>query len=259
MKLPLDRVLATKPAWATFILAPAWDLWFDVMPPALNGMSIGATELHIYPKARGVSVAERPERRRYPAYCLERHIVPNGAFCLGLNIRPLENDTAAANWWSDLHHFLVLQAIAEQTGAWPSVHALSHGPEAAGHEVTAREIARAHGVEEIYDRMIEGDVNWLARVCDGALPPEGGTIGRTTLKRLVSAELARRQALKEYWDGEYEEGRRCCGTMNNCPLRERELADHGNPNHTPTQVHTQRPRALALRQKDDDNEYSKQI
>jgi hypothetical protein len=259
MKLPLDQVLATKPSWATFILSPAYDLWFDVIPPDLNGMSIGATALRVYPKARGVSVAERPGWPRYPSYCLERHIVPGGSFCLGVKVRPLENDAAAVAWWSDLHHFLVLQAISEQTRTWPSVHALSHGPDAARHEVAARAIARVQGIEGLYDRLIDGEMNWLAEVCDGAPLPTGGPLAKSRLKRLVNAELARRRALKDYWDGEFDAGHVCCGTMNNCPLRERERADSADRRSYPTQTRSEPSSLLALCQKDDRHEYSKQI
>lgn len=185
-------------------------------------MVVGLTRIRVYPKAQGVAVRERSEHRRHPEHCLERHLPADGSFCLGRLNRAIRANHDATAWWSDLHYFLALQAIAEQTGAWPAIHALSHGPDAAAHEIAARAIARMSGIEEDYNRSVEGEANWLAACVDGARPPEGMSVGRNALAHLVAEEKKRRRALDEYWQQEFKSGRRCCGTMNECPLRDYE-------------------------------------
>lgn len=205
-------------------MAPHVDLWFNLLPPSLNGMAVGRTFVQVAPKGRGVCVRERPEKQRHPKYCPERHIPDGGAFCLGVFVRPILKRCDADAWWSDLHHFLALQAIAEQSGVWPAVHALSHGPDAARFETEAREIAEKNGVADDYNRVVEGETNWLAACVNGAKAPEGAPIGSGALARLLKLEKARRRAVDAYWKHEFTLGNRCCGTMLNCPLRTQEAA-----------------------------------
>ncbi len=200
------------------------DLWFNLLPPPLNGMAVGRTLVRIAPKGRGVAVRERPENQRHPNYCPERHIPDGGAFCLGVFVRPIRKRADADAWWADLHHFLALQAIAEQSGVWPAVHALSHGPDAAEFETEAREIAEKNGIADDYNRLVEGETNWLAVCVNGAKAPDGVTIGSLVLAKLLKLENARRRAVESYWKHEFTRGHRCCGTMLNCPLRMHEEA-----------------------------------
>lgn len=185
---------------------------------------MGRTFVQIGPKGRGVAVRERPESQRHPKYCPERHIPDGGAFCLGVFVRPILKRSDADAWWSDLHHFLTLQAIAEQSGVWPAVHALSHGPDAAEYETEARAIAEKNGIADDYNRLVEGETNWLASCVDGAKAPGNVQIGPIPLARLLKLEKARRRAVEAYWKHEFTLGHRCCGTMLNCPLRMHETA-----------------------------------
>lgn len=217
---PLRLLFEAKPAWAHLVLCPAIDLWFNAMPPPINDMEIGIVRLRFANRARGIVVFERDRHRRYPGYCLERHIVDDGAFCLGYKIRTIANSQDAQALWSDLHHFLALQAIAEQTGVWPALHALSHGPEAAEREIEARAVAKAHGIADDYDQYLDGDVNWLGECMQGHPPPPGKQISRGALNRLVTAERARDYAQRTYATAAFQAGRRCCGSMKSCVLRD---------------------------------------
>lgn len=218
----LGLLTSARPAWARFILSPSWDLWFDVYPPPHNGMGLGVTRLRLFRKGDGVGVAERAEHRRFPAYCPERHIVLGSSFCLGLNIRVIENSQDAGHWWSDLHHFLVLQVIAEQTGRWPVTHALSHGKGAAEDEIAARRLAQRLGIQDIYDRMLEGEENWLSKRVAAT-----NDIHEKGMRNLVRLERRRRSGVESFWRQQFARGLRCCGTMKACRLRE--LADEEAP------------------------------
>lgn len=206
---------SARPEWARFILSPSWDLWFDVSPPPHNGMTIGVARLRLFLNGDGVGVTERAEHRRFPAYCPERHIVSGSSFCLGLNVRPIENSLDAGEWWSDLHHFLVLQVIAEQTGRWPVTHALSHGKGAAEDEIAARRLAQRLGIQHIYDRMLDGEQNWLSKRVAATKD-----IHDKEMRDLVRLERRRRSGVEAFWRRQFAQGLRCCGTMKACRLRE---------------------------------------
>lgn len=216
----LTLLLDKRPFWAEFVLAPAWTLWFNAAPPDLNGLAVGTTRLEVGLRKGTIFVAERAGKRRYPSYCPERHINEGGPFCLGLDEPEIQKGADAVGWWSRLHHFLVLQAMAEQTGAWPSVHAYSHGAEAARNELDARTIAEAFGLTDDYNAMLDGEANWLEqRVSSYDRPAARKPIPRSALQRLIEHERARRRALQDFWRAEIARGRRCCGTMNDCPLK----------------------------------------
>lgn len=185
-------------------------------------MALGRTYLRVGGYGNGVDVGERGEHRRYPEACLERHITPDGSFCLGLHLRRITNWADAADWWSDLHHFLALQAIAEATGCWPVQHALSHGQEAAGLEIRARRLASRLNIERDYERTIDGEQTWLAKVLQGA--PAPATAKRKAMSDLLRLERARREAVEDIWQSQHKSGLTCCGTMKACRLRELEHA-----------------------------------
>jgi hypothetical protein len=197
-------------------------LWFDAEPPPYNGMSIGKTRLRIFGHGEHVGVCERPELMRYPQSCLERHITPSGAFCLGLELRRIVTMDDAADWWSDLHHFLVLQTIAEETGRWAAQHALSHGQKAAEHEIRARHLASKLDIEDDYNRAVDGEANWLARAVDGEAIPDAPK--NKTMRELLRLERARRNAVEGVWRYQFAQGAKCCGTMKDCRLRDLEGA-----------------------------------
>lgn len=69
-------------------------------------------------------VVRESEPRRLPVFCPERHINPDGSFCLGwepgvprLPASPKE----ARAWWSVLRGYLRLQDAAATARVWPDV------------------------------------------------------------------------------------------------------------------------------------------
>lgn len=234
------------------MLAPVWDIWIDVAPPSWNGLDLGRTVLRIRRDSEAtVAVLEREEHRRFPDYCPERHTNYGGAFCLGRDKRLILSAAEAVLWWRDLHHYLLFQVIAEQTGRWPAAHALSHGI-AADHELKAREAARALAAEADYEQVLDHEQNWLSKAVDDAdadhtLPPGWRYLNapatlscsnrkwRRVMITFVAAERARRRGLEAFWKSEIDKRRRCCGSMAVCPLR------------APTPAPSAKPRPAALR------------
>lgn len=219
------------------MLAPTWDIWIDAAPPPLNGLQAGEFKLCARSNPRrGVEVFERSGQTRFPNYCPERHINFGGGFCLGHQERRILDLTEANCWWHDLHQFLLLQAIAEQTRYWPAAHALSHGT-AADHEIKAREAARNLGIEADYVNLLDGKQNWISKALEDAHPHDhslslewrrqhapkdlrcSAQIWARSMAPFVAAERKRQHDLYAFWEDEIRRGRRCCGSMAACPLR----------------------------------------
>jgi hypothetical protein len=111
----------------------------------------------------GVSVREQPERRRFPEFCMERHINPGGTFCLEYGSEnKLDDSNAPDRWWSGLETFLHNQEYATKRREWPLAAGLSHG-EAALEQLAMEELAKPLGwTDELLGGMFRGR-GWLAQ------------------------------------------------------------------------------------------------
>lgn len=112
---------------------------------------------------QGISVKEQTECRRFPEFCMERHINPGGTFCLEFGSDDKLVDSDAANrWWSSLESFLHNQEYAVKRRDWPLASGLSHG-EAAREQLAMEELAQPLGwTDELLSGMFRGR-GWLAR------------------------------------------------------------------------------------------------
>ncbi len=111
----------------------------------------------------GVTVREQPKHRRFPEFCMERHINPGGTFCLEYGSEDRLGDIDAANrWWSSLETFLHNQEYAAKHGEWPLAAGLSHG-EAAIEQLAMEELAKPLGwTDELLGGMFRSR-GWLAQ------------------------------------------------------------------------------------------------
>jgi hypothetical protein len=241
----LSLVRATCPPWFTTI-SEGGHVIEGTATIQVDGASRDfALNLRLEADRRGLTVREPAPGKVLPASCPERHVNHDGTFCVGYGAEFLVVDEDSARvWWGLLREFLKLQRVAARTRVWPPRQALSHG--AAGpHHLAALDAARALGLEEAYYRMLEGEDHWFAspqtmskdgrRLLNGRAPCPIRCVdrrGRPILRRsccrketvlaLVASERARRKAEAEFWQEYREAGRRCCGKMRSCPLRQGE-------------------------------------
>jgi len=210
------------------------------IPGASRNFSVALT---LTEEPRGLVVRETSPGTEFPAFCPERHVNDDSSFCLTLGAEKLVSDIDSAHvWWGLLLEFLKLQRVAGRTRLWPPLQALSHGS-AGAHHVSALAAARELGLEESYQRMLEGDEHWFSsgiiraskdgsRLVNGRARCPTGCIdrrGRPILRRsccnktavltLVVSEHARRKAEAAYWKVYLSMGTPCCGSMRTCPLR----------------------------------------
>ena len=201
-----------------------------------------------------IAVLERKPGTRFPACCPERHINPDGTFCLGLNVSLAEVTAAAIeDWWMLLEEFVYVQLIVDQTGRWPSHKMLSHGAAGDTH-AKALVVASRLGIESDYEECLSGREGWLSELVTDYLKNEEictrksipvihisnrlmtsaetmlpqRIIGKRKIKkrkrrrllhRLVALEVLRARQEREFWDVLQNQGVECCGTMIDCPLQ----------------------------------------
>ncbi|HFJ9613185.1 MULTISPECIES: E2 domain-containing protein [Stenotrophomonas] len=100
----------------------------------------------------GVNVAAReaPGHDQLPKFCPDRHINPDGSFCLGWGEdKPgrIIDDAAARQWWSTVYRFLAQQIIANVRRVFPGAeNGRAHG-DAARHQAIAEQAAECLGPE----------------------------------------------------------------------------------------------------------------
>lgn len=197
-------------------------------------------QLRIWVDADGLNVSEA-EPSQLPSRCPERHINNDGTFCLGFGLSGLGNGLDGARvWWGLLREYLKHQRTAERTGLWPVRAAISHG-KAGVHHIAALEAAKALGVEDAYNRLIEGERCWIndrsvriskdgSRLVNGRSRCPVGCRGRRQrarlrrecckaedVLRLILSEQQRKTAEVEFWSDWQAKGHRCCGTIRVCP------------------------------------------
>lgn len=124
-------------------------------------------------------MAEVAVGAQLPAYCPERHVNPDGSFCLGLSAGDIESADEATKWWEQLQEFLRCQAIARSRGKWPPGRELAHG-DAALYQLKMEEIAKERG--------------WLHEVQDAHAHKEGWLAGELPRERKHSGMLVNQRA-----------------------------------------------------------------
>ncbi|GKQ53573.1 hypothetical protein BRSPCE3_44280 [Bradyrhizobium sp. Ce-3] len=187
-----------------------------------------------------VSVSERHIGSTLPAFCPERHINPDGSFCIGLRAGEGITAETAPAWWDKLHAFALCQETAAETGFWPSEAQLSHG-DAGEVELAAESAADQLGLRAAYREAVAFDTGLIASGLR-KVDPRTGTLrngrsacvcgrtdrrGRILLRRdcyrsglgcPIALEHRRRIMVDRYWRS-LRGHVTCCGTMQECPLR----------------------------------------
>lgn len=163
----LDRLLNVCPGWVTYISRSRGSVRLTARPPLARQVSGGGfqLELHLTDKG-GVLVKECAGAAQLPGFCPERHINPDGSFCIFYGSEAaIEDEAQASSWWEGLSVFLVNQGYAERRGVWPLESGLSHS-DAAGHQVAMEALAEPLGwKDDILTSMFRAS-GWLS----GRLP-----------------------------------------------------------------------------------------
>lgn len=182
---------------------------------------------------------------KLPMFCYDRHIMTGGWFCIGLEAGSSVTTAAGArDWWSNLSEFLRLQAVAKATGRWPRAMEFDHGQAGYFHK-SALDAAAKLNISEDYELALLGKKSWITtilsqdgkRLMNGRSPCPVGCVrkGRRLLRNeccstetvleLVRNERLRAAALVRFWESIRKDAAMvCCGTMINCPLKDRPAA-----------------------------------
>lgn len=208
-------------------------------------------------KQKGEQVTAQEETPQHlPAFCPERHINPDGTFCLyyaGAAQLNVVNEASARAWLEIAYKYLKLQERARVQRRWPNNDVWAHG-DAAYHQYRAQAAAavindkmssaladgrmqlkfrRSKG-QPILDLWIEGTHVYSVWECDERVINQKqrcfcGKSGLRMPKRLRGcADHAKRAselalALRD-WENAEElywkamQGKSCCGTCDSCPL-----------------------------------------
>lgn len=234
------------PAWADFRSINAREALVDMVAVRTSKALTRLFELRIVHVGDNVSVSEREIGNTLPACCPERHINPDGSFCIGLRAGEGITAKTAPAWWDKLHVFLLCQETAAETGFWPSEAQLSHG-EAGEMQLAAEDAADQLGLRAAYREAVAFDTGLIAsglrkiNANTGALRNGRSACicrrtdrhGRVLLRRdchrggvgcPIVLENRRRAMVDRYWRGLRGQVT-CCATMQECPLRN--IADKG--------------------------------
>lgn len=209
-------------------------------------------------KQKGECVTAQEETPQHlPAFCPERHINPDGTFCLyyaGITCLDVVNEVSASAWLETVYKYLKLQERARVQRRWPNNDAWAHG-DAAYHQHRAQAAAAAIN-ERMASALADGGLQLKHKRSKGRpilnLLIDGthiysvwefdkrvinqkqrcfcGKSGLRMAKRLRRcADHAKRAselalALRD-WENAEElywkamKGKSCCGTCDSCPLR----------------------------------------
>lgn len=135
---PLALLSALAPEFGAQVadIGRHW-LMLEVAVPMPDGVE---WHFSIRAEAYGPIVGAREESPRLlPPSCPERHINPDGSFCLGwdeVDRIEVDSEERAFEWWARLVNFLRLQVRAARLHRWPSRRAWAHG-DAARHQHAA--------------------------------------------------------------------------------------------------------------------------
>lgn len=199
-----------------------------------------------------LQVREHADDRRLPAACPQRHVNPDGTFCLGWSTEDpslVRDVQGARNWWGNVVAFLGQQLYAESRRQWPVGQERAHG-DAARWEFAAEVLAEMLGSGFLQDlkagRLI------LRRGCNGVLALErcgqrvfamgdsarrvanlrspcpcsstgrglalGSCGNHAEVARNLIRALSGRDRAEALFFRELATEMRCCGTMDRCPL-----------------------------------------
>lgn len=258
MSVVLDHLKAVASEFRATVTAEESDFFtahIDIIRP---GGTIEAFHLRIVDNEAFPKVYEC-EPRRLPAWCLERHILGDGWFCMSWNPgepSAVSDESSARAFWARLDRFLQSQLTASTLGKWPAPsNARAHGGDAASFQQEAEEIAAQFGVNVLRD-LRRGDLTVSRVVKPGKdrfellrqgrrvarVPLKGGLI--TTLTRcfcdaadstrapigacgdhaklapdLIRAIYRWRRKHAEFLRERIAAGRECCGSLEVCELR----------------------------------------
>lgn len=162
-----------------------------------------------------VWVREIGPPKHLPKNCVQRHMNTDGSFCIGLGAPWIVKDEDGAHrWWHWLLGYLRCQDIASVARRWPPNRGLSHG-DAAELQLQAEELAAAVGVLSQYREHLEYGAPW---------PPADAPAG-AQMDELLRVEDRRRVADEEFVRLYVRYS--CCGTMDDCPIANRERHAQG--------------------------------
>ncbi|MFD2053752.1 E2 domain-associated cysteine-rich protein [Mesorhizobium calcicola] len=204
-------------------------------------------------------VAKEAKTEHLPSFCPERHINFDGTFCLyWAEAEPLEitDAEAARRWWGKLLIFLLRQRTAAALCSWPGKgEARAHGPEAARYQAAAEASAiriggafekalkegrlttlrRRHGGHDRLRLLLDGRRLLTVDVetgqvmtrrqrcqCDrgSGLPLAACSDHAQMCADLAAALEGWRLAEAKFFDSFKDSSLKCCGTMDECPLRD---------------------------------------
>lgn len=241
---PLIFLQGARPDWFGETASSADEIIGQASVPVPGAASDEQFGLRLFRIGSSVHVREEPRGTRLPGLCPDRHINVDGSFCLGLRFTYIVADRQSAlGWWQALAIFLRNQRAAERTRRWPAQRNLSHGTEAGRFHSQAVDHAKALGIVDEYDHMVDQKSGWLfdrsvriwakgALVNGRALCPidckEAGRerrlrrkcCRRENLIGLLKSEFARRIAEEQALMELRGESLPCCGTLKRCCLRD---------------------------------------
>jgi hypothetical protein len=227
------------PKWAEFRSVDGREAHVDIVAVRASKTFTRLFELKLLHLGSDVSVFEREIGKTLPSCCPERHINPDGSFCIGLRAGEGITCETAPAWWDKLHAFALCQETAEETGFWPSEAQLSHG--VAGEvELAAENAADQLGLRPVYREAVAFGTGLIVSGLR-KINPRTGVLrngrsacvcgradrhGRVMLRREchrsglgcpIVLEHRRRALVDEFWRS-LRGHATCCGTMQECPL-----------------------------------------
>lgn len=237
----LDNLLVAAPNWVAVQTRSECKARLLANPPRASEAPTRDYSLSLEIKGGHVSVREESEKPLLPTFCPQRHMNPDGSFCLGLNAgRALDSPKKRRDWWKKLLVFLTCQDTAAETRTWPPTIEISHG-QAGQTEVIAEDEAEKLGLLEEYQRAVRDNQGFIAAAITRVTTVAGRlrnaraacvcgrkkNNGQPKLRRdcrrdgdvcLPIMEARRRREEREFWEG-FKGNRMCCGTMDECPLK----------------------------------------
>jgi hypothetical protein len=256
---PLSWLNATATTHFASLVNNASDhMVFDISPPLPSGAPRQTYRIRVDEAGRSVKASEMGTAN-LPAFCPERHINFDGAFCLyWAEAEPLAiSDVEAASiWWMKVLTFLRRQQSAAALRQWPGKSdARAHGPAAALQQSIAERSAKDLGLQfqsylrdarlssirrrpsgEYRIRLLldghrvvtvkEHEQRVMTRrsrcKCERAtklkLPISACGDHETALANLTISLDRWVRAERTFYRDFAATGRKCCGTMDGCPL-----------------------------------------